>query len=449
MPPLVALAEVHVATEVALRDAVAAVAPGDVIVIDAGVIRLTDTLRLDVPGTPQAPIVLRGAGATLESDTVEALKLSAPWWVVEDLVLRGVCGNDDTCEHALHIVGAADGTVVRNNVLVDFNAQIKANGEDAGGGMEWPDDVWIVANDFHDTRARQTANPVTKLDVVGGRRWVVEANRFADFQKALGDGVSYAAFLKGNSRDGLLERNLVVCSDTFDGGTRVGLSLGGGGTSPDSICEEGSCTPEHQRGILRNNIVQNCVDVGIYLNEASETRVLHNTLYATAGIDVRFEDSTAEVAGNVLDGDIRERDGGTAVVGTNYTGDLAAVFAAPDEGDFDLRDDPGLIDAGAPDPDVPDDYCAHPRDARPDLGAIEYATPCGGAPVPPASAPVDTAQPSAAPSPSATCAGCAAATGPGNASWFAALALAIRIRGARNASCRRPDRPARPPGAHR
>jgi MYXO-CTERM domain-containing protein len=236
--------------------------------------------------------------------------------------------------------------------------------------MEWPDDVLVAGNRIHDTRPRQTANPVTKIDVVGGRRWRVEANRVADFEKAGGDGVSYGAFLKGNSRDGVFARNLVVCADTHTGGARVGLSLGGGGSSPDGICEDGTCSPEHQGGTLVNNLVMRCSDVGVYLNEASDTRVLANTLYATAGIDVRFPASTATLEGNLLDGRVRERDGGTAVLGTNWSElDLTAVFADPDAYDYALLVDPGVVDAlGAVD-GLTEDFCGLPRDASPDGGA--------------------------------------------------------------------------------
>lgn len=159
--------------------------------------------------------------------------MSGAYWHVEGFTIRGGCAEDDACEHALHIVGAADGTEVRGNTPVDFKAQIKGNGEDVDGVLVWPDDVVIEGNDLHDTRPRQTANPVTKIDVVGGRRWRIEANRSADFEKALGDTVSYAAFLLWNSKDGLMARNLVACSDTFAGGVRVGPSLGGRRHKPE------------------------------------------------------------------------------------------------------------------------------------------------------------------------------------------------------------------------
>jgi parallel beta-helix repeat protein len=373
--PLAHAVETHLQSIEALRTAVASAQPGDVLILDPGTYRLESTLSITTGGSPEAPITLRGDGATLESTTVEAIKVSAPDWHFEGLSMVGRCTTDSDCEHALHIVGEADRTEVRNGTFVDFNAQIKGNGEEVGGSYVWPDDVHIEGNNFYDTRPRLTSNPVTKIDVVGGQRWHIVANRIADFEKGEGDTVSYAAFLKGNSKDGILERNLVLCSHNFSGGVRIGLSLGGGGTSPDSICEEGSCSPENRSSILRNNIIVGCSDVGIYLNEAEDARILGNTLYQTSGIDVRYPASTVFLANNLLDRRIRERDGGTATTGINWAElDLSSVFVDPAALDFSLATDPGIVDAGEPHPELTDDFCGRLRDALPDGGALEYSS---------------------------------------------------------------------------
>ena len=61
-----------------------------------------------------------------------------------------------------------------------------------------------------------------------------------------------------------------------------------GGTGPDSICELGKCKPEHERGVMRNNLIVNCpADVGVYVNAGADTKILNNTLYNTTGIDMR------------------------------------------------------------------------------------------------------------------------------------------------------------------
>src|SRR5690606_6773475 len=216
--------------------------------------------------------------------------------------------------------GDAEHTWIHHNRAHGFNAHIKANGTDTGpqGERVWPDDVIIEYNEFFNETPRDTGNPVTPIDVVGGRRWLVRGNYIHDFAKAQGNNVSYAAFLKGNSRDGVFERNLVVCEQLHTGFVRLGLSFGGGGSSPDSICEDSTCDPEHQDGIMRNNIIAKCpADVGIYVNEGANSLIYNNTLYATTGIDMRFASTSGEVRNNLLMGQIRNTATATALFAIN------------------------------------------------------------------------------------------------------------------------------------
>ena len=248
--------------------------------------------------------------------------------------------------------------------------------------MIWPNDVLIEETEFFNADPRMTGNPVTPIDIVGGRRWIVRRNFIHDFQKLGADQVSYAAFLKGNSRDGLFEGNIVAChwtgSDT--GGFRVGLSFGGGGSSPNSICEDSDCSIEHQNGRMVNNLIVNCSDVGIYLNEAMNCQVHHNTIYTlddAFGIDVRFVASTVELKNNLLNGPIRERDQGTAILGTNLERvgrtALEAWFTDPGNFDFGLfGDGSSFIDRGETGAGVVSDFCGNGRSAVPDIGAVEY-----------------------------------------------------------------------------
>jgi hypothetical protein len=368
---------VPVATAAELVAAIDSAQPGDVITLAPGTYTLTQNLSCDVAGTPDAPIVVRAAAlgaALIRFDALEGFKVSARHWLFENLDILGVCADHSDCEHAFHLFGDADFTRIRDCRVRDFNAQIKSN---ITGGL-FPDDVVVERCEFGDGAPRQTSNPVTKIDVVGGRRWRVRANLLHDFEKALGDGISYAAFLKGNSRDGVFEGNLVLCERDHAGGVRLGLSLGGGGSAPGSICEDGTCTPEHQNGILRDNIVVACpADVGIYLNEAFNSRVHHNTLLGNTGIDVRFAASTADLRNNIVSGPIRERDGGSATTADNLTGvtlaQAQAWFADPLAGDLGLLDGTAFVDQGAPLALVPLDYCGDRRaDGAADLGAVEY-----------------------------------------------------------------------------
>jgi hypothetical protein len=186
--------------------------------------------------------------------------------------------------------------------------------------------------------------------------------------------------MKSGGKNGLFERNLVVCSDLHNGATRIGLSLGGGGTGAQFCAPAYNasvpCDPEHTGGVLRNNVIASCSDVGIYLNKAKDTKLLFNTLVATAGIDFRYASSTGIAVGNGLDGKIRGRDGGT-LTGTenleSFTG-FEAAFVDPKRGNLKKKGDlSALLGKGSARPDVLDDYCARTRAGAYDLGAQQLS----------------------------------------------------------------------------
>lgn len=376
-------AEVPVANTGELLDAIANASPGDEIILAQGTYNIGNKVSFATAGTADQPIIVRSEtplAAQIKFDTVEGFAVSKAHWHFYDLDIEGVCADDSTCEHAFHITGAADNVVIRGNRAYGFNAQIKANGAEVGmmGERVFPDDVIVEYNEFYNPAARNTGNPVTPVDVVGGYRWIVRGNFIHDFAKGGGNGISYAAFLKGNSRDGLFERNLIACEWLHQGQVRLGLSFGGGGSNPDGICEDGTCTPEHQNGVMRNNLIINCPsDVGIYINEGQNTRIYNNTLFNSTGIDMRFETTTGEVRNNLLMGKIRERDGASFMKSSNLEdltlGDFEAWFNDPAGADFSLLDGDAFIDQGELLDAVTDDYCTNDRDDQShDIGALEY-----------------------------------------------------------------------------
>jgi hypothetical protein len=420
---------VQVATAEQLKAAIGKAMPGDIITLLPG-LYTTDRLSIGRAGTAERPITVQapalGDVKIVPSGDI-AFNVAAPYWVFENLDIAG----GSLTDHGFHIVGAASHVTIRHNFLHDLNAMVKGNGE--GSPVVFPNDVTIEDNVLLDTVPRQGSAPVTPIDVVGGKRWVVRNNFIADFGKTGGNGISYGAFLKGNSTDGLFEHNLVLCEWRTHGGVRIGLSLGGGGTG-EGLCDGGSCATEHRNGIIRSNIVANCPeDVGIYLNKAQNTKVLNNTLFDTNGIDVRFPVSSAQIDGNIISGGVRARDGGVVQSGDNHLfgtssatvehkalvwledeimstakqhpnlmhdswarwlagrggpvdaadelignsflardgAGIEAVLENPRKGNFALKPDIDNV-AAAPAPDVPDDFCGYPRDAQhPSAGAIE------------------------------------------------------------------------------
>lgn len=364
--------------------------PGDIITFAPGTYDIsTRSIPIRAAGTASLPIYLRAerfGSVFLQMNTLEGFHVMAPFWVFENLSIRGVCTRDSDCEHAFHVVGDGHSFTLRNSELVNFNAPIKVNLQRVNGANHYPDYGLIEYSSFYNERRRATDNPVTLLNINSVDGWVVRGNYIADFAKGAGDHTSYGAFMKGNGLGGIFERNLVMCEHRLapDEGIRIGLSFGGGGTG-DKFCKHGSCATEHVKGIMRNNIIINCSrDVGIYLNRAHTSQIHHNLLYNTLGIDVRFSSSTASISNNIVSGRIKNRDGGKSTATDNIIArdcigssrahcELEKLYQAPDGADFRLKavDNP-IWQPLRSAPQIDEDFCGTALPQEPNIGPIQY-----------------------------------------------------------------------------
>lgn len=287
----------------ALREAMAQALPGDVIELQAGDHVVTETLHAGRGGRPGAPIVLRGAdGARLLSNTVEAIKLAQPHWIVEHLEMIGRCANAASCEHALHVVGHAHDTWLYALQLRDFNAAIKVNGESGA----WPDRGRMSHSLLANRTPRPGGAPATPFDLVGASHWRFEDNRIWGVAKGGGNAVAYAAFMKGGGQGGRMERNLVVCAPqpAFAGiGRQVGLSFGGGGTDPGTLRDK-QTRLEHVQGVAAGNVVLNCNDTALDVNDSDAIELRGNIALGGGGILVRGRGSSAQAFDNLSSGPI-------------------------------------------------------------------------------------------------------------------------------------------------
>ncbi|MCU0938924.1 MAG: right-handed parallel beta-helix repeat-containing protein, partial [Burkholderiaceae bacterium] len=272
--------------------------PGDVIGFAPGIYRFSGrSLAARRAGRADAPITVRAVEpgtVVLEFDLLEGFLVDAPHWVFEHLRIVGVCRNDDDCEHAFHVVGGGHHTVIRHNEIREFNAHLKINGH----GGRFPDHGQVIGNRLVNSHARRTDSPVTLIDLVAASDWHIEGNLIADFVKDGGDFTSYGAFAKGGGSNNRFVRNIVLCEHRLRGapGRRVGLSFGGGGTGA-TVCRDRRCIVEHERGLMRDNLIASCSDEGIYINRGAQTEIIQNTLVDTAGVSVRFAESTAQLTG--------------------------------------------------------------------------------------------------------------------------------------------------------
>lgn len=377
-------ADVNVTNTTELTTAIGMAKAGDTIILANGTYKIASKVSCSASGTESSRIVVKAAtplAAKIEFDTLEGFAVTGAFWTFEGLDIKGVCAVDSNCEHAFHVSGAAQGFVMRNNRVYDFNAQLKVNAGNIGGTWVMPHNGLIEGNELFDTDARNTSNPTTKLNIDTGDNWVVRANIIRDFHKGAGDNVSYGAFMKSGGKGGVFERNLVMCSRDTTGGTRIGLSFGGGGTAPQYCApafDAGTpCSVEHDGGTMRNNIIANCSDVGIYLNRSKNTKILHNTLVGTNGVDFRFATTSGEARANVLTSKIRTRDGGTFTGTDNLmdipTTEFAAMYLDPLKGDLRKKGDLAKLIDKATATSVTDDYCARTRTGTHDLGALEHS----------------------------------------------------------------------------
>jgi hypothetical protein len=382
---------IPVGDTVALAAAIAHAAPGDDIVLADGLYPIAHKLMASASGTAMAPITVRAAhrfAARIRASGLIAFEVTGSHWVFADLDIRGVCAEDTTCEHAFHVVGGAGFFTLTGSRLVDFNAHLKVNADEAHA---MPESGLVEGNEFYDSHPRHTGNPVAPINIDNAIAWVVRGNSIHDFQKDGPGEDSYGAFVKGGSQRPLIERNRVNCAASAPiVGRMVGLSFGAHGMMP-ALCPPHwnaamPCDPEVQGGIIRNNIVRNCNGEGIYINRGAQSAILFNTVLETAGIDFRFAGSGGVARGNLLDTGIRAQDGG------NFTDGGNAVLP-PRAGTIAAGGKPAAspVSLPGPDPMVPDDLCGRARGHVLTMGAVQAAP--GDCPTPAASSRYPDAMP--------------------------------------------------------
>jgi len=334
-----------------LLQALHAAEPGDGIELQIGVYSIPHNVHINKNATTYRPIILYAkelGNVLIEFNAMEGFVINASNWTLQNLMIKGDCKDHNSCDHGIHIIGKGDGTIIRNNIIYDVNSGIKGNGSPQKDSPTiYPDNVLIEKNTFTNTAPRNTAYSVTTIDVVGGNNWRIRANLISDFIKLHSDKTSYAAFLKGYGKKGIIEENLVICNMNLykEGHTQLGLSLGGGGTG-SQFCFDKKCEYEHVQGTIQNNIIMNCNDVGIYINKGKDSKIINNTLYNTAGIDVRFPESSALVINNIVNGQIQTRNKASLIkknnLETDTREDFYQWFKNPDTANFSLLEDSEL-----------------------------------------------------------------------------------------------------------
>jgi hypothetical protein len=359
----------EVDTPQAIREALLKAEAGTQILVAPGVYPFRQNLHLRYHGHSDAPIVLRAAEpgtVWFEFAQTNGIVVDRPYWVFENLRIRGVCKHHDDCEHAFHVVGRGSDVLIRNNHLSDFNAHVKVNGLNG----QWPDRGRLLHNTLTNRSPRETTRSVTPLDLVGANHWHVADNHITNFVKAWGNQVAYGMFMKGGSNGGRFERNLVVCTPQgiSQPGVRIGLSFGGGGTGASYCRVDGCGEQEHTDGIAANNIIAHCNDVGLDVNRSARIDLVHNTLINTSGIASRGGGAQARAFANLYEGRLVAHDGSSIQGRDNSREDASRLYVDPDGLDFSRLSPEPTTGYRSSDSDL--DFNGAPRPAEAPIGAL-------------------------------------------------------------------------------
>lgn len=348
-----------------IKEAIEQASPGDVLELDSGTYTFSGAVRTRAAGTQATPITLTsraGGRAVLKFSGAEGLIVLHPYWVVRGIGLDGCAGG--ACQAGLHIKPDANHIVVEGNVFTNWTQHIKSSRTtQVGGGAN---DGRIIGNEFYNTTPF-TGRGSTPIDIVGGDRWLIARNYIHDYGGS--NNGNYGLFIKGVTRDCVIEQNLVVgyTSPEFKVGASVGISFGGGGTGKQFVPnEDNSC--EDINGIARNNIVAQTTDAGLHTKRACGSKFYHNTVFDVGGglqIQINGAGDPVEIRRNILGGRIFGGDNRTEqdnLIQASLT-DFTNAYTDPVNLDFSLT--PGAMQTIFALPRVDEvmlDYCGVMRE---------------------------------------------------------------------------------------
>jgi len=191
-----------------------------------------------------------------------------------------------------------------------------------------------------------------------GHGWIIRNNIFKHIRSPEADLAEHAIHFWSDSSDTLVEKNMITDCDRG-----IGFGLGDNG---------------HIGGIIRNNMVHTTRDVGIGLENSSNSKVYNNTVYTENyfnSIEYRFPGSIGiSIVNNLTNSAIVSRDGGSATLEDNIDNAQGSWFSDAINGDLHLAgEEPTVVDQGQTLADVTEDMDCLDRSlgTAPEIGADE------------------------------------------------------------------------------
>ncbi len=295
-------------------------------------------------------VVLTGSGMADAGGVEIIISAQGNNITIADLTLKNV-GN--------HAIMAGDSLFV-HNVKIQNTYEQMIKGSAANDGA---DNAIVQCSLFEYTAGVGPQWYIGGLDIHGGDNWIVRDNIFKNITSPSQSTAEHAVHFWNFSSNNTVERNLIINCDR-------GIGFGLGSSPSDG-------------GIIRNNMIYNdgsgiFDDVGIGLETSPNTKVYNNTIYIDYpnAIEYRFATTiNVDISNNLTNKLIRSRNGGQAILTTNYTSAQSNWFVNPSSGDLRLNSNNAtVIDQGTTlfDVAVDIDKTPRPQSTSFDIGSYEY-----------------------------------------------------------------------------
>jgi hypothetical protein len=372
--PDTGVTRVVVSTEAQLQAAVRSLASNTTIVLQPGTYLLTAPLYVKGPLTN---VSIRGASSNRNDAVIAGRGMrpagssAVPYGIWTGQGVDGITIANltirDIYYHSIILNPLTAKPVIYNVRLLNAGSQfIKGNPDTSGNGvndgrLEYSLIEYTSTSPDYYTQG---------IDIHGGWNWRIRYNVFRNIVAPAGQLAGPAVLMWNGSGNTVTEGNWFFnCAR--------GISYG---------LRDRASSYDHAGGIIRNNVLhrtwQQPGDVAIHVADSPDTQILNNTVflggtYATP-IEYRYPSSARiTIVNNVLDGQIRARDGGTASLNSNIMFAPSTLFVDALGGDLHLRSTAtAAIDKGVSVGGVVTDVDGQNRPSGPayDIGADEVAS---------------------------------------------------------------------------
>jgi len=263
-----------------------------------------------------------------------------------------------------HAIATQGDSLFVHNVKIQNTYEQMIKGTSAGDGADYG---IVQCSLFEYTAGIGPQFYIGGLDIHEGDNWIVRDNIFKNIASPSSSIAEHAIHFWDSSANNTIERNWIINCDRG-----IGFGLG---TSPN------------QAGVIRNNMIYNngshpFHDVGIGLETSPNTKVYNNTVFIEYpnAIEYRFaETNNVLITNNLTNKLIKSRDGGQAVLMTNYQEAQPSWFESTATGNLRLNaNHPELVEAGS---DLSNevamdfDKTPRPQSLAFDIGAHEFIHP--------------------------------------------------------------------------